>query len=73
MNTTDQINVVFRKSAYSLMSGVTTSPNSIVTGIVNSDAFHQSNLIDSGRECYMYKNNHMYRIIIQCVNNIVIN
>ena len=31
------INAVFRKSAYSLMSSVTTSPNSIVTTIVNSD------------------------------------
>ena len=35
MNATDHINVVFLKSAYSLMSRVTTSSNSIVTSIVN--------------------------------------
>ena len=45
MNTTDHINVVFPKSAYSLMSRVTTSPNSIVTAIVNSDAYQQSPLM----------------------------
>ena len=42
INATDHINVVFRKSAYSLMSRVTASPNSIVTDIVNSDAYPQS-------------------------------
>ena len=41
MNATDHINVVFRKSDYSLMSRETASPNSIVAAIVNSDAFHQ--------------------------------
>ena len=46
MNATDHINVVFRKSAYSLMSRVTTASNSIVTAIVNSDAYHQSPVID---------------------------
>ena len=45
MNTTDHINVVLRKSAFSLMSRVTTSPNSIDTAIVNSDAYHQSPLM----------------------------
>ena len=45
MNITDHINVVLRNSAFSLMSRVTTSPNSIVTAIVNSDAYHKSPLI----------------------------
>ena len=46
MNVTDHINVVFRKFTYSLMSRVLASPNSIVTAIVNSDAYHQSPLMD---------------------------
>ena len=46
MNATDHINVVLRKSAYSLMSRVPTSSNSIVTVIVNSDAYHQSALVN---------------------------
>ena len=46
MNATDHINVVFRKFAYCLMSRVIASPNSIVTAIVNSDAYHQSPLMD---------------------------
>ena len=46
MNATDHINVVFRKFAYSLMSRVVASPNSIVTDIVNSDAYHQFPLMD---------------------------
>ena len=46
MNSTNHINDVFRKFAYSLMSRVTASPNSIVSTIVNSDAYHQSPLID---------------------------
>ena len=33
---TDHINAMHRKSAYSLMSRVTTFPNSIVTAIVNT-------------------------------------
>ena len=45
MNATDHINV-FRKYAYSLMSRVIASPNSIVTAIVNSDAYYQSPLMD---------------------------
>ena len=45
-NSTDHINVVFCKFAYSLMSRVTASPNSIVSAIVNSDAHHQSPLLD---------------------------
>ena len=46
MNSTDHINVVFRKFAYSLMSRVTASTNCIVSGIVNSNAYHKSPLID---------------------------
>ena len=46
MNATDHINVVFRKFAYSFMSRAIASPNSIVTEIVNSDAYHQSPLMD---------------------------
>ena len=42
---TISINVVFRKSAYSLMSRVTNSTNTIVAAIVNSYACHQSTLI----------------------------
>ena len=38
MNANDNINVVFHKSAYRLMSRVTASLNSIVTAIANSDA-----------------------------------
>ena len=45
-NRIDHINVVFRKFAYSLMSRVIASPNSIVTVIVNSDPYHQSPLMD---------------------------
>ena len=58
MNSTDHINVVFRKFAYSLIRKVTASPNSIVTATVNTDAYHQSPLIDKleRRVCYMYKN-----------------
>ena len=46
MNSTDHINVVLLKFAYSLMSRVTASSNSIISAIVNSDAYHQSPLID---------------------------
>ena len=45
MKSTDHIHVVFRKFSYSLMSRVTASTNSIVSAIVNSDAYHQSPLI----------------------------
>ena len=44
MNSTDHINVIFRKFAYGLMSRVTTSSNSIVTTIVNTDAYLRSPL-----------------------------
>ena len=40
------VNVVLRKFAYSLMSRVVASPNNIVAAIVNSDAYHQSPLMD---------------------------
>ena len=46
MNATDHIKVVFRKFAHSLKSRVIASPNSIVTAIVNSNAYHQSPLMD---------------------------
>ena len=45
MNSTDHINV-FRKFACSLMSRVTASSTSFVSAVVNSDAYHQSPLID---------------------------
>ena len=47
MNATDHINVLLRKFAYSLKSRVAASPNSIVTVIVNNDAYHQSPLMDN--------------------------
>ena len=47
-NSTDHINVVFRKFAYSLKSRVTASPNSIVSAIVNSDAYHVSTVRQVG-------------------------
>ena len=43
---TDHINVVLGKFAYSLMSRVVASSNSIVTAIVNSNAYHQSAVMD---------------------------
>ena len=46
MNATGHIKEVFRKFAYSLMSRVIASSNSIVTAIVNSDAYRQSPLMD---------------------------
>ena len=46
INATGHINVVYPKFAYSLMRRVTASSYSIVTAIVNSDAYHQSTLID---------------------------
>ena len=46
IHVTDHVKVVFRKFAYSLMSRVTAFPNSIVTAIVNSDAYRQSQLMD---------------------------
>ena len=47
MNTTDRIIVIFCKSTYCLISRVTTAHISIVTAIVNSDAYHQSPLMDN--------------------------
>ena len=58
MNETDYIKVVFRKSAYSLMSRGTTSHNSIVTAIVNSDAYQQSLLMDKWESMLYLGNNH---------------
>ena len=48
MNSTDNINVVFLKFAYSLMRRVTASTNTtcLNSAIVNSDAYHQSPQID---------------------------
>ena len=42
MNSTDHINVVFRKFAYRLMSRVTASNNRVISATVNSDAYHVS-------------------------------
>ena len=59
MNPADQINEVFRKLAYSLMSRVIAYPNSIVTAIVNSDAYHQYPLMDKWESIlYIYRNNY---------------
>ena len=57
---------------------VTTSPNSTVTAIVNSGAFHQSPQMDkcTGDICYKCRNNYRYNYlsICQCVmNGFVIN
>ena len=53
MNATDHINVVFCKFAYSLMSRVIASSYSIVTAIVNSNANHQSPLMDKWESMYI--------------------
>ena len=45
-NSTDHINLVFPKFPYSLMRRETASPNSVASAIVNSDAYHQSPLLD---------------------------
>ena len=47
MSATDHINGVLLKSAYSLMSRVSTSSNSIVTTIVNNDAYQMSLLMNN--------------------------
>ena len=67
MNSTDHINVAFGKFAYSLMSRVTASPNSIVSAIVNSDAYDQSPLIDKCVIC-LCLGKIIDRIISQYVN-----
>ena len=54
MNATDHINVVLRKFAYSMMNRVVASPSSIVTAIVNSDAYHQSPLMDKWESSMLY-------------------
>ena len=61
--------VVFRKSAYSLMSRVTTSSNSIVTAVVNSYIYHQCSLMGQWGISYMYRKTYMknYLPICQCV------
>ena len=47
MKAANHINVVLRKFVYSLMSRVEASPIVIcITAIVNSDAYHQSPLMD---------------------------
>ena len=71
MNATDHIKVVFRKLAYSFMSRVIASPNSIVTAIANSDAYHQSPLMDKWESMlyiYIYIGLIIDRIIPQYVN-----
>ena len=65
-NSTDHINVVFRKFAYSLMSRVTASTNSVLSAIVNSDAFHQSPLFY--RQVTEVIDSIIDRIISQYVN-----
>ena len=59
MNTGDHTNVVFCKSANSLMSRVTTSPSSIVTDIVERDAYISLLRWISERAYYLNRNNHM--------------
>ena len=60
MNATDNINVVFAKFAYSLMSRVTDYSNCIGTAIVNSDAYLQSPLMNKWerRVCFTYGDNY---------------
>ena len=45
INLAYHMKAVWRKSAYSLMSRETTSANSIITSVVNSDAHIQTPLI----------------------------
>ena len=66
-NLTDHITVVFRKFANSLMSRVTSSPNSIVSAIVNSDAYHVSTVRQLG-EYAICLGITIDRIISQYVN-----
>ena len=59
MNETDQINVVYRNSAYSLMSRVINLPNSIVAAVVNGDAYRQSPLMSKYVSMlYLYRKNN---------------
>ena len=56
MNGPDHINLVLCKFAYSLMSRVVAFPNSIVTAIINSDAYHQSPLMNKWESMlYVYE------------------
>ena len=64
MNATDHINVVFRKFAYSLISRIIASLNSIVTAIVNSDAYLKSPLMN--KSVCMYRNNHRFNYLPIC-------
>ena len=58
-NNHHHIQVVFQKSSYSLMSRVTTSPNSIITAIVNGDAHQRSPLMDKWESMvYVLRNNN---------------
>ena len=70
VNANDHIKVMFRKFVYSLMSRVTASTNSVITAIVNVDAYSLSPLMDKWESMlYAYRNNHTVdRIISQYVN-----
>ena len=48
MNATDHFDMVFLQIFFHLDEQSNSSPNWIVTAIVNSDAYHQSPLIDKG-------------------------
>ena len=65
MNATDHTNVVLRKFAYSLMSRVVASPNSIVTAIVNSDTYHQSSLMNKW-ESMLYLEDRIIPLFVMC-------
>ena len=67
MNATDHIKVVFRESAYSFISRVTASINSIVTAIVNSDEYQQSALMDKWESMLCCIRIKIGRIIFQYV------
>ena len=70
LNATDYITVVFGKFAYRLMSRVIYSPNSIVTAIVNSDAYHHRQDYPSICQCVM--NDHVINQYRQHMTNIPI-
>ena len=59
--------MVFWKSAYSLMSRVTASPNSIVTAIIDSDEYQQSELMDKWESMLKCMRIRIGRIIFQYV------
>ena len=75
-NSTDHINVVFCKFTYNLMSRVTAAPKSIMSAIVNRDAYLQSPLLDKWQSMLYVRINHRqnYLSICQCMmNDFVIN